>query len=669
MYAVSKKYREKIYSGGALHRASLSINGHIISNSNIKSIKISSPIIDTTQDYFYIGTFLAQKVEIQFKNSDNIDLTGTVDLSIDTKVREASGTIGTEDYDDGYEIVPIGVFLIDTTPEDYYKNAKIVCYDKSILFKGNVDIRDYFDKETIIDKETGQEVEIITSVTAENLLKGLCEKFLGENMLGTYPSLNKDRRIGSFDNTKSGKFYISMIAEIMGGNAKMGRDGKLYIVPLKQPPAVKINAKKSKSWILSEYYKISGVTYENLDGVSLAGNRDNNVLYIRSDNWFLNGTLEDRQNIINDLYNELKNFEIWAVKNENYGDPSLDCWDLIEFQLDDKTYYTLNDNSLTYEMNISTKIETKIPSKQKQEVTNNIKKENDAINKIQQMIDQINGIITTTITRIGTIEGNIEANSYTKQQVNKLIQDVEKGLTNLFTTSGGNNLLTNTAPYRIVSETQLENWNGNISYIREPNSVTKYALKLLNGISSQTIELPNGVYSVGFKYKRLSEGATLKITYNGREINIDTNDKVTYNNKEGLKDENGEITSFGEITNGAFTISFECSADGGFEIYELRLVHGETVIPWTQNQNELKTTSVNIGDGITIDSEQANTINKIDTNGMIVTNKTTAKETLVATDEGIITEDLTSKGKSNISGMLVQRINKKHIYITGIVEE
>lgn len=657
MYAVSEKYREKIYSGGALHRASLTINGEPIPNSNIKKITISSPLIDTTTDYFYIGTFIAQKVEIQFKNANDINLNGPVTLTIDTKISEPSGNPEEETYNDGYEVVPIGNYIIDTSPEDYFKSAKITCYDKSVLFKKNVDISQWLD-------ENGE-------ITAEQLLIELCNYFLGENMLGTYPELHRNLKIGSYDNTLSGKSYISQIAEIMASNAKMGRDGKLYLIPLKQTPAVKINAKKGKSWTLKEVYKISGVNYENLDGITMAGTKDNNVLYIRGTNFFLNGTIEHRQNIINSIYEQLKDFEIYAVKQENYGDPSLDCWDIIEFELDDKVYYVFNENTLTYEMNIATVIENTIPSKQVQEITNNIKEDTLKINKIENEIDQVNGRVTTTLTRVEGVESDLKENYYEKTTTNQLIQDVQKGIINIFSQSGGYNLLVNTAPYRIISETQLENWNGNIGSTSETESASKFALKLLSGTVSQTVKITSDItYAIGFKYKRLINGATLKITYNGREIVIDSEDNITYNDNTNLTNENNEITSFGIIKNDNFTIQFECSADGGFEIYELRLVYGEVTLPWSQNQNEFKSTSVNIGDGITIESEQANTVNTLDTYGMIVKNKTTNTNTLKVTDTGIESDgDLLIAGKTEISGMLIQRINKKHVFVTGIVEE
>ena len=658
---VSQKYREVIYSGGAIHRATLTINGTQVPNSNIKKITITSPIIDKTQEYFYIGTFVAQKVEIEFRNADNIDLNGIVVLSIGTKTDEP-------EYADenGYENVDIGQYYIDTTPEDYYKMAKITCYDKSILFKKNVDISQWFD-------ENGK-------ITAENLLKALCSYFLGEDMLGTYPTLHRELTTGSYDNTKSGKYYISQIAEIMGCNAKIGRDGKLYLLPLKRPSTVTINALKSKSWELSTKYRISRVFYDNGDNIYEAGNTTDNSLNIRVDNIFMNGNDNNMQTIIDDLYNELNGFEMYAVKNENYGDPSLDCWDLIEFTLGENSYNALNDNVLVFEMNIATTINPTIPSKQKQQVTNVISRENNIINIMKTEIDQVNNRVTQTNTRVGDVESELQNNVYSKEQTNQLIRDAENGLTNLFTNGGGNNLLTNTAPYRYIGDNKLENWEGNITGKDELASINKKALLLLAGTAYQQVDVQSGVYAVGFKFKRLREGATLRIEYNGRTIDIDNEDNITINDVTNYRyDEiNNEITTFGEINGNSFIIQFTTSTDRAFEIYELRLVHGSTILAWTQNQNEFKTTSVNIGEGITISSNQANTINKLDTYGMVVYNAdlyrenasdNTEAETLRATNEGIITKDLTSTGKSNVSGMLVQRINKKHIFVTGIVEE
>lgn len=348
---VSSKYREVIYSGGAINRATLLINNNEIDNSNIKRITISSPIIDETVDYFYIGTFIAQKVEIEFKNNTELDLQGLVNLSIGTKTDDSEYAGA-----DGFEDIYIGEFYIDTSPEDYSKSSKLTCYDASILFKQNVDISEFFDENE--------------EVTAENLLIGLCNKFLGQNMLGTYPNINRNITTWYYDTSKSGKYYITKIAEIMGGNAKIGRDGKLYIIPLKQVPSVTINALASKSWTLQSKYKISRVFWQNGNIVFERGTQNNNSLNISVDNVFLYGTENNIQEAINNIYDELNGFEMYSLKTENYGDVSLDCWDLINFSLGEENYNALNNNTIVYEMNIATTIDAKIPSKQKEEVTN-----------------------------------------------------------------------------------------------------------------------------------------------------------------------------------------------------------------------------------------------------------------------------------------------------------
>lgn len=68
-YNVTPKFREKCYSGSSLYDCLLTINDYVVPYTQIESIKISDPIVDSEQDYFYIGTFIAKKIVIQFKTS------------------------------------------------------------------------------------------------------------------------------------------------------------------------------------------------------------------------------------------------------------------------------------------------------------------------------------------------------------------------------------------------------------------------------------------------------------------------------------------------------------------------------------------------------------------------------------------------------------------------
>ena len=807
-YNVSEKFRERIYSGGALNRATLTINDVVIPNSDIKKITISEPIIDNTNEGFYLGTFIANKLEIEFKNNVNINFneldSNVLNLKIGTKVEEPDPVEGT----DGYEDVPIGTFLIATSPEDYYKNSKLTCYDKSILFKEKVNIEQWL-RKTILKRvgyetyifdidflntnfsnyvlffeasSTQQEVdeaiassdyedngyignlsiingnqgentyyvkvargsvlqqnyanvinnydptdlvssndyvvvttqdanqtpltcavlgnfstlesigylllpslstsnnsvdtsvfssprrdklricvhlgnnpqfeEQIVPITAENLFKNLCKKFLGNNMFGTYPNTNKNVSIATFDSEITGKQYVGWIAEIMGGNAKIGRDGKLNIIPLNQEPAVTIDGLKSESWEIGEKFKVGKIYYEDGTRVASKGGNEYNTIQIRLDNPFM--LTDFYSDVVDNLYTELNGFEIYSVKNKNYGDPSLDCWDILQFSLGETNYTTYNNCTLTYEMNISTEINYQIPTKQISTVTENVSAENRRAHNMKVEIDQINGSITQLFEEYDTLNQNVTENDqWYRNQITEIKNDINGTTVNISKT-GGTNWLMNTAPYRVLSLNKLENWNGNIYYQIENDSASGYGLLLKNGEVYQSIEtMPNGVYSLAFNYKQLSNLANATVSYNGKSFELDP-----------TKD---EISTTGEITNGEFTITFNCDVDDGFEIYNLRLVSGNIATAWSQNQNELRTKSVNIGDGITIDSDQSILKNNIDINGMVIINKNTNKEMLVVNNERVETNKFTSKDISNIDGMLVQKIGQQ-VFITSIIE-
>lgn len=411
MEIVSNDFRPTIYSGEANHIADLTIGGVTIANENIKSIKLSNPIIDKTNDTFYIGTFVSKQLEIEFWNVDEIDLTGQIHLSIGTYIESL------EDY----EMVNIGYFNIETSPEDYYKNARIVALDNGVKFKPNVDYSGALDDDGLI--------------TCENLLIWLCNHF--EVQLGTYPTINKDIAISTYDTSVSGKQYISYIAEIMGGNAQIGRNGELNIIPLKQTPSVQIDATQGKSWELKEKYEITGVTYFDAirDIPFNVGDDTGNTLYIRTDNPFVVGSNVESETIIENIYNALVGTIIYNLKCENYADYSLDCWDFIEYVLDENTYTTINNNEYTYEMTIMGKVEVDIPSKQVEKTTNTIEKnEKVRFNILKTEIDQ-------QANEIRIVTGQT---TDLQSQVNTLTASQE-GLTNNLIKAGGNNLIRNSA--------------------------------------------------------------------------------------------------------------------------------------------------------------------------------------------------------------------------------
>lgn len=386
MQVVSNNFRPTLYSGEADHTAVLTIGQTTIDNENIKSIKVSNPIIDKTNDTFYIGTFISKQVEIELFNAQEVDLTGQLHLSIGTKV------------DGSYEMLNIGYFNIETSPEDYHKNAKIVALDNAVKFKPNVDYSSALDQDGLI--------------SCENLLIWLCNHF-GVS-LGTYPNTNKDIEISTYDSSVSGKQYISYIAEIMGGNAQIGRDGYLYIIPLKQTPSVQIDATEGKSWELGEKYQISGVTYfDVLRDIPFSHGTDTyNTLYIRSDNPFVVGDNATASAIIKNIYDEVVGTVIYNLKCENIADYSLDSWDFIEYIVDNNSYTTINNHEYTYEMTIMGKVDVEIPNKQVEQTTNTIwGNDTTKMNILKTTIDNMNNEIEILAEQVQPISNRIVGNT------------------------------------------------------------------------------------------------------------------------------------------------------------------------------------------------------------------------------------------------------------------
>lgn len=394
---VSEEFREQSYSGESLYDARLTINGNEVPTSQIKKITINSPIVDKSQEGFYIGTFISQEITIIFKNLDGLDIqTGNeVYLEIGQLI------------DGEYEYVPIGHYLIDDLSENYSSTCQIPCLDYATKFKPNVDYSPCF--------EDG-------SATVDTILEWICDYFNVE--IGDYPTVNGNVEVSTYDSTVSGKQWISYIAELKGCNAKIGRDGKLYLIPIKRQPTTTIDALKSKSWSLGEKYEISKVVYFDAIRNFTFGNDNENTLYIRQDNPFVTGTYAEQ--IVENIYDEVNGFQVYSLKVENYGDISLNCWDIVTYTLGEDenqntiSYNTFYDNNMIYEMNIMVTNETKIATKQ-QEVTTNVLggDEKAKIRKLSTTVNGLEGTITLLAEEVGEYDDRITT---VEQDVNTIRQ-------------------------------------------------------------------------------------------------------------------------------------------------------------------------------------------------------------------------------------------------------
>lgn len=325
-YTVSNNYRNIVYSGEALYDCKLKINNVQVPNKQIQTIKISSPIIDTTADtggMFHIGTFISQSLEIKFKNLDGLDLTNNPEIDLEIGLYVGNS----------YEYVPIGKYLIDELAENYQTTCTITCMDYGVKFKSELDISQFFNERELLPIDTTkttqnrlifvcegtesgnyyltynstsyyftmpnniqEDDELIfntqdrtlslndttqitlstTTVSGATILNFQEEiKFIYASDLfeaicgyynvnvGTYPEVNNDKKIYYYDSTLTGKQYVMYLAELFGGNAKIERNGYCSVIPLKNYTNIEINALTSRKFEVGDTYELTRVCYDN----------------------------------------------------------------------------------------------------------------------------------------------------------------------------------------------------------------------------------------------------------------------------------------------------------------------------------------------------------------------------------------------------------------------
>lgn len=518
MYKISEEFKNSIYSGDASgYEAKLTINGKEVPSTQIASITISMPIFDDSAQIFYIGTIISNKITIKFKNLDNLEIvTGNhVHLEIG---KDINGEI---------EYVPMGEYLIDTLAEDYQKTCQIDCMDYLIKMKPNLDIRGAF-----TDGKT----------TVDNLLKWICDFY--ELELGTYPNINGDVETSVYDNSVSGKGWLSYIAEIKGSNVKMSRDNKVMLIPFKQEPATTIDALHTTSSLtIGEKYQITQVTYYDAIRNFTFGEDTGNTLFIRQDNPFIQDG-----SIIENIYNAVNGMTIYPISYKtSYGNVAIDPYDVINITTDtDESgnlliYPIYNNCTITFDQDIVSDIEVKIPTKQTEATTNVVKGDTRTqINRVRTEVDNLQQQITMQASTTTNIQNSLNSDYYTINQVNTLVETATNGLTNTYTTSGGNNIFRNTGLWfeeknnfsNLFSNTTLSFCNKDIETTsKKVDDIYKVTDSVTNYVrSTNLIGIPNGTNTVNIQ----DTSFVNILEYDRYLIEIDANKEIQY-------DDNGEV--------------------------------------------------------------------------------------------------------------------------------
>ena len=408
--------------------------------------------------------------------------------------------------------------------------------------------------------------------------------------------------------------------------------------------------------------KNSAVDDENItqqDSESIEEYGEHSVI-ISEDYILYNSTL--RQQAITAIFNRLNGLKYVDSKITcYYGKPFLKIGDKIRIYKDSENYfdtYVLKHN-FKYDGAFTSIIESPALTSQEIKTKQDISLK-EALRNTEIKVDKQNGTIELLNTQTTQIQDNLNNNYYDIEQTNDLIANVETGLTNTFTQSGGNNILRNTGLWFKQSDSNnpFEYWTGTALQASNDNASCKTSIILQDNDFKQSQQVANGNYTISFKYKKLISLATATVTINDRTYNLtETSDTEFYT---GQKDNNGEyIVQPLEVSSNQISIKFTSDTDNAVEIYDLMCNQGTEKSVWSQNQNETTTDTVNISQGITIISNTKNTKFKADADGVRIFDKndsTNSNPITEFTDKGMTTKEAIIENQATIVGILRQQV-------------
>ena len=618
----------------------------IAENTDIQNISIEDNCYVNDK---FIGTTVAKKVTVNLFNDDNI---------YDLENKEIEAKLGF-DLKDGEELVSYGNFIIEKpNTEEVQAKTNFIGYDYMIKF--NV---------PFVDNNT-YPVELGTYFSNLCTQVGL--------VAGNTDFINSDYLVkgNPFTNNEDCRTVLSAIAQIAGGIAKIGRDNKVYIINLSKEDALhEIDGNNYDTFTPNKVFgpvnKIiikmnSGVDGEESvrsDEESITQNGECAITI--SDNPILNSQ-EERELVIDNIFNAIKEITYLPFKTTYYGYPYADSTDKAKISNVNDTEYNsyIFNHTISYDGSFSGSIETSALTKTQSMYKNTLDLKT-RFRHTELAVDKINGKITSIIEQQegtqsqmnsitqdlnSTVDRIAQMESETNSTIEELRRDIH-GVTNTITENGGNNLFYYDEDFWKTEQISnlKEIYGGELT----TNTVSGRGYLINTGSIKQNttntgVTVLNGTYTISFKYKKAGASlANASVKINGEET-ILTEDEWT------------DFTKTIEVNSNYIEIEFITDQDNVLYVADLMGNAGEEAQIWTQNPNETRTETVKIGKGIEVSSSTDDTKFKANADGVRIV-QASREENIVArfTKDGTETKDLKVSGKAQIVGLLIQQVGNQ----------
>lgn len=627
----------------------IAVSNTIINDCNSESLNYKEYIIidDTTVEIKgkmsnscynegnIFGTFIFKKLEFTTEN----------DINYKKKEFEYYKSINGNAF-------KIGTYIVtDVTDNDSSETVKVTSYDYGLKFA--------IPYVSTLDYESGE-------VTLYDVLDEACTNAGVSLSNATITNGNFIIDSNQFVNGELIGDVIKAVAQMSGDFATINEDDELELI-----------YEEETNEIIEDYEDLDDkrdtkpITSVSIGSSTVSGQeatlRDEAMIALYGEHWLILNdnpfayTLEKRQELVTDIFNKVKGFSYSSFESKYAFKPYLQLGDKIQFKnkngdLVDSRIFKIDtdydDIRLSAPSIIDASVDyTKSPSAEEiakraeiianqasasitavvEETTENSSK----IVKLQIDSDKILTSVTNTQSDVKTINTSI-------QTMDSKINQIK--------VSGGSNLLRNTDLVETSGADYLY-WTGSLSRQTNINAKNGIDILLQDDTASQEITLANGNYIIGFNYERLIALSIASVSVNGATTTL--GESGTYE------------LSFTVSTN-SLEVIFTCDTDNGYAINDLMSNAGSVLLPYSNNQNEIRSEYVTIGRGIEIRSDTKNTINKLDADGMRVLNASTNEEVQTSTDEGGEFKKIVARENSTIAGLSINKVGT-HVQINGVL--
>lgn len=297
-----------------------------------------------------------------------------------------------------------------------YQNEALV----ATLVVDNIEETDVEYKYTLTDKMVNLEFNYDASeifgdgfTTLLNIALDICSKAGIE--LGTQDFRSCNKEITWYDNTITAREYIGYIAELNGGYAQIGNDGKLYFLKQKCDSVATINFDECSDFSIGEKKQITRIVYEFSSLHYEFGEDTGNTLYLDSNNVFITEESE-----VKAIYNDILGFEFYNLKTNNCPiDFNIKAGQIVTFTDGINSYPTIVGYELTFYGDWFGGYELSIESKKQEETQ--VTGTEEKIKSLKTIVNRNENTISQIAEKTTQIETDVANNS---TAINNNYQDI-----------------------------------------------------------------------------------------------------------------------------------------------------------------------------------------------------------------------------------------------------